>query len=93
MSYKIRDCGIEFANHKASDPKSTNLITLAETFRRRQAAIVAADNLRNSIDSLLTWGQLTWEERGELTQAANAAELAAGCLRFIGPQRAVTIGF
>lgn len=45
------------------------------------------------IDTLLTWETLTEEQRAQLTQAANALELARDCIRGNGPGASVSIGF
>lgn len=52
-----------------------------------------AEKLQEKVERLLSWGDLTDAERGELTQACNAAELAAACLRGRGPKKEVRIGF
>ena len=52
-----------------------------------------ADTLATDLGSLLCWGELTAEEREQITQACNAAELALQCIRGIGPRKPVTIGF
>lgn len=59
------------------------MLTRTQTAQRIGAAITLADNLRESVDHLLTWGELTDSERGFFTRAANAADLAVYRLRLL----------
>ncbi len=72
---------------------TVNCMTKRVTDSQLHHAITRAENLRNLVDGLLTWGQIDGGQRAELAQAANALELAASCLRMNGPGRTVKIGF
>lgn len=50
------------------------------TFRIGHITTIA-DNLKSQIEHLLTWGELTEEERGMFTRAANAADIAVARMR------------
>jgi hypothetical protein len=73
--------------------RTINCMGDRDAFQRRQTAISWADNARIKVDELLTWAELEWNQREQLTQAANALELACHCLRFVGPETPVSIGF
>lgn len=58
-------------------------IDRANTAQRIGRTTTLADDLRNQIDHLLTWCEITPEERDAFTRAANAADMVVHRMRLL----------